>query len=167
MLTTLDHDFTEEQKEIIKAAREIAAKKIKPVRAHYDETEKFPWEIIESIRQADLFSVFFPAEYGGLGGAATEMCLVMEELSKACAGIALAVATTGLCSFPILLFGTEGQKRRWLPELSSGKKLGAFTITEPEAGSDATATKTTARRDGKGYIINGVKNFCSGGEVAD
>lgn len=167
MLLTLDHEFTEEQKDIIKLAREIAEKKIKPVRAQYDETEKFPWEIVEEIRKADLFGVYLPQEYGGFGGGNTESCLVAEELSKVCAGIGLCVAASGLCAMPILLFGNEDQRRRYLPDLASGKKLGAFTITEPEAGSDATATRTTARVDGKHYVINGTKNFCTNGEVAD
>jgi butyryl-CoA dehydrogenase len=140
---------------------------VAPRARELDENEEFPWDVAQAMRQADLFSVFFPQEYGGMGGANTEMCLVVEELSKVCGGIALALAATGLCGIPILLFGNEEQKRRWLPDLASGKKLGAFTITEPDAGSDATATKTTARREGDTYVINGLKNFCSGGNVAE
>ncbi|MBI2069968.1 MAG: acyl-CoA dehydrogenase family protein [Elusimicrobia bacterium] len=163
----MDHEFTDEQREIIKLAREIAEKKVKPVRAHHDETEKFPWEVIEEFRRADLFGVYLPQEYGGLGGANTELCLVTEEISKVCGGIALCIAACGLCAIPILLFGTDEQKKRWLPDLASGKRLGAFTITEPEAGSEATATRTTAKREGDYYILNGMKNFCSNGEVAE
>ncbi|MBI4369408.1 MAG: acyl-CoA dehydrogenase family protein [Elusimicrobia bacterium] len=164
---TFDYGFTDDQKEIIKLAREIAEKKIKPVRAHYDETEEFPWEVIEDIRKADLFGVYLPVEYGGFGGANTEMCLVSEELSKACGGISLAVTACGLCAIPILLFGNEAQRQRWLPDLGSGKRLGAFNITEPDAGSDATATKSTARREGDYYVLNGLKNFCTNGEAAE
>jgi alkylation response protein AidB-like acyl-CoA dehydrogenase len=93
--------------------------------------------------------------------------LVVEELSKACGGIALVLAATALGTFPIILFGTPEQKKKWLPDLASGKRLGAFAITEPEAGSDATATKCTAKKDGDFYILNGVKNFCSNGESAE
>lgn len=167
MLQTLDHEFTDEQKEIIKLAREIAVKKVKPVRAACDEEEKFPWEIVEELRRADLFGVYLPTEYGGFGGGNTELCLVVEELSKVCGGIALCVATSGLCAMPIMVFGSEEQKKRWLPELASGKKLGAFAITESEAGSDATATKTTAKLQGDYYVLNGSKIFCSSGEVSD
>ncbi|MEK6543591.1 MAG: acyl-CoA dehydrogenase family protein, partial [Elusimicrobiota bacterium] len=167
MLQTLDYDFTEQQREIIALAREIAEKKVKPVRAKYDEEEKFPWEVIEEFRKVDLFGVYLPEEYGGLGGANTELCLVTEELSKACGGIALCVAGCGLCAIPILLSGTKEQKEKYLPDLASGKKLGAFCITEPGAGSDATSMKATATKQGDYYILNGVKNFCTNGEVAE
>jgi butyryl-CoA dehydrogenase len=163
----MDYLLTDEQKAIIETTREIARKKIKPVREHYDATEKYPWDVVEELRKADLFGVYFHPNYGGLGGGGMELCLVVEEISRVCGGIALTVACTGLCSFPIILFGTPEQKKKYLPDLASGKRLGAFTITEPEAGSDATATKTTARREGDHYIINGTKNFCSNGEAAD
>ncbi|MBI4064322.1 MAG: acyl-CoA dehydrogenase family protein [Elusimicrobia bacterium] len=162
----MDHEFSDEQKEIIKLARELAEKKVKPARSECDEKEKFPVEVVEDIKKADLFGVYLPQEYGGFGGANTELCLVTEELAKACGGIALCVAASALCGLPILMFGTEEQKKRWLPQLASAQKLGAFTITEPDAGSDATATQATAKKDGDYYIINGLKNFCSNGEVA-
>src|SRR5471032_3699576 len=92
----MDYDLTEEQQAIVETAREIAQKKIKKVREHYDKTEEFPWEIVEELRKADLFGVYIPEEYGGLGGGVMELVLVVEELSKACAGIALAVAATAL-----------------------------------------------------------------------
>ncbi|MEK7288280.1 MAG: acyl-CoA dehydrogenase family protein, partial [Elusimicrobiota bacterium] len=166
MLLTLDQGLTMEQREIVALAREIAEKKIKPVRMQHDEAESFPWEIVEELRRTDLFGVYLPTEYGGFGGGNTELCLVTEELSKACGGIALCVAACGLGSFPTLLFGTSQQKERWLPGAASGKILTAFAITEPEAGSDATATKATARLDNGHYILNGTKTFCTNGEVA-
>ncbi|MBI4386059.1 MAG: acyl-CoA dehydrogenase family protein [Elusimicrobia bacterium] len=163
----MDYGLTEQQREIVELARQIAQKKIKPVREHYDKTEEFPWPIVEEIAKADLFAVYLPEECGGLGGGTLELALVAEELSKACGGIALSVATSALCAIPILLYGTPQQRKRWLSELASGKRLGAFTITEPGAGSDATATKAAARLDGDHYVLNGIKNFCSTGSAAE
>ena len=163
----MNYFLTEEQQAIIETAREIAEKKIKPVREKHDADESFPWEIVEELRKADLFGVYFHPNYGGLGGAGFELVLVVEELSKACGGIALALAATALGTFPIILFGTPEQKKKWLPDLASGKRLGAFAITEPEAGSDATATRCSAKKDGDFYVLNGVKNFCSNGESAE
>lgn len=163
----MDYFLTEEQEAIVETAREIAQKKIKPVREHYDKTEEYPWPITEELRKADLYGVYLPTQYGGMGGGGFELCLVMEEISRACGGIALGIACSALCAFPILLFGTPEQKKRFLPDLASGKRLGAFTITEPEAGSDATATRCTAKKEGDYYLINGTKNFCSNGNAAE
>lgn len=163
----MNYFLTEDQQAIIDTAREIAEKKIKPVREKYDAEDTFPWDVVDELRKADLFGVYFHTNYGGLGGGGFELVLVVEELSKACGGIALALAATGLGSFPIILFGNPEQRKRWLPELASGRKLGAFAITEPESGSDATSGTCSARRDGDHYILNGVKNFCTNGEVAD
>ncbi|MFH2204408.1 MAG: acyl-CoA dehydrogenase family protein [Elusimicrobiota bacterium] len=162
----MDHKFTEMQQEIVNIAHEIAEKKIKPVREHYDKTEEFPWEIVEEIRKADLFGVYLPEEVGGMGGGNFELCIAMEQLSRACGGIALSVATSSLCALPILLFGSPEQRKRFLPALASGEKLGAFCITEPGAGSDATSMIATAQKDGDHYILNGIKNFCSSGKEA-
>src|SRR5450631_1429904 len=163
----MDYELTEQQQAIVDITREIAQKKMKPVREHYDKTEEYPWEIVEELRKADLFGVYIPAEYGGLGGGAFELVLVVEELSKACAGIALAVAGTALGTYPIMLYGTDEQKKKYLPDIAAGKRLAAFTITEPEAGSDATAAKATARLEGDHYILNGTKCFCSNGKAAE
>ncbi|MBI5201055.1 MAG: acyl-CoA dehydrogenase family protein [Elusimicrobia bacterium] len=163
----MDYDLTEEQRGIVETAREIAQKKIKPVAKHYDETEEFPWPIVEEIRKADLFSIYLPEEFGGMGGGITELCLAAEEMYKACGGITMAYGATSLCASPILLFGNPDQRKRWLPDLAAGKRLGAFNITEPGAGSDATATKATARLEGDHYVVNGIKNFCTNGKEAE
>ena len=163
----MDYELTEEQQAIVETAREIAQKKVKKVREHYDRTEEYPWEIIEEIRKADLFGVYIPEQYGGLGGGVFELVLVMEEISKACAGIALAVAGTALGAYPIILYGNEAQKKKYLPDMATGKRLGAFTITEPDAGSDATAAKATARLEGNHYVLNGTKVFCTNGKAAE
>ncbi len=164
------HHFTEEQRQIQELARTIANEKVKPVRQKYDEEGTFPWDIVEELAKVDLFRVFIPAEYDGLvesGQGITNMCIVTEELSKACSGIALAFAGTGLGAFPILLFGTEEQKKKYLPRIASGKSLAAFGLTEPNAGSDAGAIRTTAVRDGDHFVVNGNKIFITNGGEAD
>jgi alkylation response protein AidB-like acyl-CoA dehydrogenase len=163
----VDYGLTDEQKAIIEIAKEIGEKKIKPIRMECDEHEKFPWSIVEEMRKADLFGVYIHPNYGGLGGGGFELVLAVEELSRFCGGISLSLAASALGAFPIILYGTPEQKKRWLPDIASGKKLGAFCITEPEAGSDATATRATARKEGDYYILNGLKNFCSNGEAAE
>ena len=161
----MDYQLTEQQQAIVDTTREIAQKKIKPRREHYDRTEEYPWDIVEELRKADLFGVYIPEEYGGLGGGAFELVLAVEEMSKVCGGTALILAGTALGAYPIILYGTEEQKKKYLPDLASGKRLGAFTITEPEAGSDATATKATARLDGDHYVLNGTKVYCTNVEA--
>src|SRR5687768_648159 len=101
----MDYQLTDTQQEIVNLARQIAQKKIKPVREHYDQTEEFPWPIVDEIRKADLFGVYLHEKFGGLGGGNLELVLAVEELSRACGGIALCVATSSLCALPILIFG--------------------------------------------------------------
>jgi len=166
----MDHHLTEEQRTIRDLARTIAEEKVRPVRAKYDEESIFPWDIVQELAKVDLFRVFIPAAYDGLveeGYGITNMCLVTEELSKVCAGIALAFAGTALGTFPILLYGSEEQKQRYLPQIAAGKKLAAFGLTEPMAGSDASAQRTTARREGDDYVLNGTKVFITNGGEAD
>uniref|UniRef100_A0A832MNH6 Acyl-CoA dehydrogenase n=1 Tax=Eiseniibacteriota bacterium TaxID=2212470 RepID=A0A832MNH6_UNCEI len=166
----MEHHLTDDQKAIRELARTIAEEKVKPVRAKYDEESIFPWDIVEELAKVDLFRVFIPTAYDGLveeGYGITNMCLVTEELSKACAGIALAFAGTALGAFPILLHGSEEQKRKYLPQIAAGKKLAAFGLTEPMAGSDASAQRTTARREGDEYVLNGTKVFITNGGEAD
>ncbi|MCB4755720.1 MAG: acyl-CoA dehydrogenase family protein [Elusimicrobia bacterium] len=163
----MDYSLTDEQQSIIDIAREIGEKKIKPIRMAYDEEEKFPWPVVDELKKADLFGIYFHPNYGGLGGGGFELVLAVEELSRFCGGISLCLAATALGAFPILLYGTKEQKKKWLPDIASGKRLAAFCITEPAAGSDATAIQATAKKEGDHYILNGVKNFCSNGEAAD
>src|SRR5689334_13600482 len=115
----MDYGLTEEQQAIVDTAREIAQKKIKKVREHYDKTEEYPWEIVDEMRKADLFGVYIPEQYDGLGGGVFELVLVMEEISKACGGIALSIAGTALGAYPIMLYGNEEQKKKYLPDLAS------------------------------------------------
>jgi butyryl-CoA dehydrogenase len=163
----MDYLLTEEQKMVQELARKIADEKIRPVAARYDQSEEFPWEIIKIIAEADLFGLFVPAEYGGMGGGMLNLCIATEELSRACGGIAVCYAASALGTFPILLFGNEEQKKKYLPDLAKGKKLAAFGITEPEAGSDASAIKTSAKKQGDYYVLNGLKHFITNGGDAE
>jgi butyryl-CoA dehydrogenase len=163
----MDYGFTEEQVEIIKLARKIGKERILPVRATLDEGEEFPWEIIQILADAGLFGIYVPQEYGGLGFGNFENCLAVEELSRYCIGISVSFAASGLGAYPILLYGNEEQKKKYLPLIASGKKLAAFGITESSAGSDAAAIRTTAARDGNEYVINGVKQWITNGGEAE
>ncbi len=159
--------LTEEQKEVVALAREIAEEKIRPVRAKYDEEEIFPWDVMEALAQADLFGIYIPEEYGGLGMGVFELCLVVEELSKVCGGIAVSYAATALGTFPILMYGTEEQKKKYLPDIAAGKRLAAFALTEPNAGSDASNVQTTAKKEGDYYVLNGMKQWITNGGEAE
>jgi butyryl-CoA dehydrogenase len=162
----VNYFLTEEQQMIKDLAAQIAREKIAPLALEYDEAGKFPWDIVEVLAKSDLFGVYIPTEYGGMGGGIMEMALVVEELSKACGGIALAYAASGLGTIPIILFGSEEQKKKWLPQLASGKILGAFALTEPDAGSDAAAIKTRALPRGDSYVLNGTKQWITNGGEA-
>ncbi len=163
----MDYLLTEEQKILRDLARQVANEKIRPVAAEYDEKEEFPWPIVKILADSDLFGVYIDEKYGGIGGSVFNLCLCTEELSKACGGIALALAATALGTFPIILFGNDEQKQKYLPDIAAGKKLAAFAITEPEAGSDAGSIKTTAKKDGDHYILNGTKQWITNGGDAE
>ena len=159
--------LTEEQQMIIETAREIAQKKILPVREKYDHEGVFPWDVVKALSEADMCGLYIPEEYGGFGGGVFELCLAVEELSKIDGGISLAMAATALGTFPILLFGSEEQKQKYLPGIASGKTLAAFGLTEANAGSDALGMKTTAVLDGDYYVLNGTKQWITNGENAE
>lgn len=162
----IDYLLTEEQQMIRDISRQITDEKIRPVALEYDKTGQFPHEIVKVMAQSDLFGVYIPEEYGGMGGGITEVCIATEEFSKGCAGIALAYAASALGAYPLLLFGSDEQKKKYLPAIASGEKLAAFGLTEPSAGSDASAMQTTAELKGDHYVLNGMKHFItSGGEA--
>ena len=163
----LEYFLSEQQKMIKSLARRIAEEKILPVRAELDESEEFPWTIMNDLADSDMFRVFIPEEYDGLGGGCLELCLVIEELSRVCAGIAISYAASALGSVTLLEYGSEEQKRKYLSDIASGKKLTAFALTEATAGSDASAIKTTANRENGGYVINGTKQFITNGGEAE
>ncbi len=163
----MDYLLNEQQTMIRDLCRQIAEEKIAPIAAELDKTEEFPWEIMKILAQSDLFGVYIAPEYGGLGGGVLELCVATEELSKACGGISVCYAASALGTYPIILFGNDEQKKRLLPDLAAGKRLAAFGITEPAAGSDASAIQTTAKKKGDHYILNGTKHFITNGGDAE
>jgi len=163
----LEYFLTDEQKMIRDLARRVAEERILPVRAQLDESEEFPWSIMQDMASSDLFRVFVPAEYEGLGAGSFELCLVTEELSRACAGIAISYAASALGSYTLIDFGSEALKKKFLPDIASGKRLAAFALTESSAGSDASAIRTTAEKVEGGYLINGNKQFITNGGEAE
>jgi len=159
--------LNEEQKMIVDICRQIVEERIKPVRAELDEKGEFPWEIIKEIGKSDLFRLFIAEEYEGMGTGIFEVCLATEELSRGDLSVATSYAASGLGLIPINVGGNDEQKKRFLPQLASGEKLAAFGLTEAEAGSDASAIRTTAVKDGDHYIINGTKQWITNGGEAD
>ncbi len=162
----MDYFLTEEQQMIKDVCRQIVEEHIKPVRAELDEKEQFPHEVMKAIAQADLFGLIIPEEYGGLGGGCMENVVAVEELSRGCVGISTSFAATFLGIYPILLYGSEEQKSRYLTRVAQGECLAAFALTESAAGSDASAITTEARKEGDYYIINGSKQWITNGGEA-
>ena len=163
----MDYLLTEEQEMIRDLARQIAEEKIVPARAELDEKEEFPWDIMKVLAQSDLFGLFIPEEYGGLGKGSLELCIAVEELSRACVGVSTTYAANALGTYPILLHGSDEQKKKYLPDIAAGKKLVAFGLTEANAGSDAGGIQTTARPEGNEYVLNGTKQWITNGGEAD
>ncbi len=166
----MNYFLTEEEQMIVETARELAEKKIKPVREKYDEEEIFPWDIVKEMANAGLTGLYIPEEYGGMAHpnekGIMKLCLAVEELSKVCGGISLAMAATALGTFPILLAANDEQKKKYLPKIASGEYLAAFALTEADAGSDAGNMRTTAVKKGNKYILNGTKQWITNGGEA-
>lgn len=163
----MDYLLTEEQNMIKELTAKVVQEKIIPVREELDRKGEFPADIIKAIAAADLCRVYIPEEYEGMGGGCLDICLVVEELSKGCAGVAVTYAASSLGAFPILIAGSEEQKKKYLPLIASGEKLAAFGLTEPNAGSDAGAIETTAKLEGNEWVLNGTKVFITNGGEAD
>jgi len=147
-------------------AREVADKYIRPVAWRYDRLQEYPWEVQARLREYELFKVFVPPEYGGGSGSALNLCLVVEELAKACGGIGVGFAVNALGSFPIMVGGTEEQKERWLPSIANGERLVAFGLSERNAGSDAGGMACSAVQEGDEWVVNGHKKWNTNGLVA-
>jgi alkylation response protein AidB-like acyl-CoA dehydrogenase len=163
----LQYFLTEEQKTIKDLARKLAEERILPIRAELDESEDFPWPIIQDMAASDLFRVFVPAEYEGLGGGCFELVLVTEELSRVCSGVAISFAASALGTYTLIDYGSDSLKKKYLPDIAAGKKLAAFALTESGAGSDAGAIRTTAEKVDGGFILNGTKQFITNGGEAE
>jgi len=164
----VDFTFTEEQKHLRKSVREFAEGEIAPHVMEWDEASHFPLELLPKLAEMGLLGVIFPEEYGGTGLGYVEYVIVIEELSRVDGSVGLFVAAhNSLCSNHIYKFGTEEQKRKYLIPLAQGKTLGAWSLTEPEAGSDAGGTRSTAVRNGNNWVLNGSKTFTTNGHYAD
>lgn len=163
----MDYFLTEDQLMIKELMRQIAEEKVIPARHELDEKEEFPWEIMKVLAQSDLFGLFIPEEYGGLGKGSLDLCIAVEELSRACLGVSTSYAANALGTYPILLYGSDEQKKKYLPDIAAGKRLVAFALTEANAGSDAGGIQTTARLEGNEYVVNGTKQWITNGGEAE
>ena len=164
----MDFELTEEQRMFRRMVRDFAEKEIAPRAKEIDETDRFPDDLFRRMGELGILGLPFPEEYGGSGGEYTSMVIALEEIARVSGSMAITLdAQTSLCCEPIYLFGTEEQKQKYLVPLAKGEKIGAFGLTEPQAGSDAGATRTHAVRDGDEWVINGQKNFITNGSIAD
>ncbi|MCA1832363.1 MAG: acyl-CoA dehydrogenase family protein [Actinomycetota bacterium] len=163
----MDFDLTPEQELLRKTARDFADREIAPVARDYDRNEQFPWDIVEKMKPLGFLGAPIPEEYGGMGLDAVSYCLVLEELARADSSVRSIVSVNcSLVGTTIAKWGTEEQKQTWLPKISSGEALGCFGLTEPGSGSDAASLRSSARRDGDDWILNGTKMFITNGTVA-
>jgi len=163
----MDYQLTEEQVMIRDLARQIARERVVPVRAEMDENGIFPWDIVKVLAESDLMGLHIPQEYGGMASGALAHMLAIEELSKACLGVSTTYAANALGTFPLLFFGSEDAKQKYLPDIAAGKRLVAFALTEANAGSDASGIQTTAKLDGNEYVLNGTKQWITNGGEAE
>lgn len=164
----MDFNLTQEDQTLLELYRQFADNQVRPLAAEVDETEEFPAETVRKMAELDMMGIPFPREYGGAGGSYEQYIMLIEELGKACGTTAVILSThCSLACGPIFEFGTEEQKQKYLPDLCSGKKIGAFGLTEPNAGTDASAQQTTAVLEGDHYILNGSKIFITNAGVAE
>jgi alkylation response protein AidB-like acyl-CoA dehydrogenase len=159
--------LTEENRRWRDVARRLAEEVVRPVAAKYDRLQEYPWEVKEALAKAGLMSVWIPKEYGGAGGGVLDTCICVEELSRACGGVGVLYAVNALGSTPILISGTEEQKKKYLPRVASGESLIAYSLSEKFAGSDAGSLRTPAVRDGDHWVIDGEKKWTTNGGPAD
>ena len=158
--------ITEEARHWQQVAHKVAEEVVRPIAKHYDEIQQYPEEVRQAYIENGLLGVWIPKEYGGHGAGVVALCLVIEELSRACGGTGVAYAVNALGSFPILVGGTEEQKAHYLPQIAKGEKMIAFCLSEKFAGSDAGGMRCEARLDGDHYVLNGEKKWTTNGGVA-
>jgi len=164
----MEFELSEEHRMIRRMVRDFAEKEIGPRAEEIDATDQFPDDLFRRMGELGILGLPFPEEYGGSGGDYMSLVIALEEIARVSGSMAITLdAHTSLCCEPIYLFGTEEQKRKYLVPLARGEKIGAFGLTEPQAGSDAGATRTRAVRDGDEWVINGQKTFITNGSIAD
>ena len=163
----MDLDLSPEQELIRKTARDFAEREIAPYAADYDRKEEFPRAILEKMKPLGFLGAPIPQEYGGMGVDAVSYVLIIEEIARADSSVRSIISVNcSLVGLTILKWGTEEQKRSWLPRIASGESLGCFGLTEPGSGSDAASLQTRAKRDGDNWVLNGTKMFITNGTVA-
>jgi alkylation response protein AidB-like acyl-CoA dehydrogenase len=164
----VDLELSEELREIQRTVRDLCVAEVKPHASRWDETGEFPWDVVRKLGPLGLLGVTVPEEYGGAGMGALALAVIVEEVARFDGSLALTVSShNGLGVGHILRFGSESQRRRWLPPLARGERLAAWALTEPGSGSDAAAMRTTAVRRGDGWVLNGTKTFITQGTVGD
>ena len=163
----MNFELTAEQRQIQELVHDLCLERVEPRAAAIDESAEFPWDIKELFAQQDILAIPFVPEYGGVSGSAPTLIVAIEEISKFCVTSSLILSVQSLGSLPIVLGGTDDQKRKYLPPLARGEQLAAYALTEPGSGSDAGGMRTRAIRHGDTYVLNGSKTFISGGSVAD
>ncbi len=167
-MAEIDYGLTEQQVEIRNIMREFAEERVKPVRAELDEKELFPRDLLNELGKMDLMGLYIPDEYGGFGAESSlDFVLAIEELSRVCIGVSVSYAANALGADPIIIGGSDEQKKKSLPPLAKGEKLAAFALTEPNAGSDASGIQTVAVKKGDKYVLNGTKQWITNGGEAD
>lgn len=164
----MDRLLQDKHRAIRRSVRSFCERELRPIAADIDQEARFPWEVVEKMGALGYFGIQVPPELGGAGLDAVSYAITVEEISRVCGAMGLAVTVhNSVAVYPILAFGTEAQKTRWVPPLAQGKKIGAFCLTEPNAGSDAGAVTATATLDGDQYVLNANKVFVTNGGVAD
>jgi len=166
--TGFDLTLTEEQEQAQRTARDFATERVLPRAAEIDEQGKIPRELLAEMGRLGFMGTYVPERYGGSGLDAVCYVLIVEEINRACASTGVVLCShVSLAVDPILQFGTEEQKQRYLPALATGERIGCFALSEPASGSDAAAMRTSARREGDGWVLNGTKNFITNGSIGD
>jgi len=162
----VDELLTKENLHYRDLARQIAEKHVRPIAAELDRTGEYPWSVIEALKEAGMMGMWIPKDYGGSSSGLLNLCIVCEEISRACGGIGCTYVVNALGSFPIILGGTEEQKKKYLPQIASGEKLISFALSEKDAGSDAGSLSTRAEKVGDDYVITGDKKWTTNGADA-
>jgi len=167
MKTLWDIVLDDDQKMILETVRAIVKREVAPRAAELDKKGVFPWDAVKAFSREGLMGIMIPTDYGGAGERLVTICAAIEEIARACASTAVAFAQQSHSAYPIMIAGTEAQKKKYLPRLATGESLGSIALTEPEAGSNVAALATTAVKKGRAYILNGTKLFITSGDVAN